>query len=89
MEVHTCTNEHDDEIGAHLDLDESFPGVSICMTKVVQHYEKVEKRCFICNDPSHFARDCPQWEEFHSWNLNGSEGLGMKGAQASLPKTTN
>ena len=43
-EVHTCTNEHEDEIGAHPDLDESFLGVLICMTKVVQHSEKVEKR---------------------------------------------
>ena len=47
------------KIRIHPDLDESFPGISIQMTKVVQHYEKVEKRCFICNEPSHFARDCP------------------------------
>ena len=79
-EVQTCTNECEDEIGACPDLDESFLGVLIHMTKVVQHYENGEKRCFVCDDPSHFARDCPQWEEFHSQNLNGSNGSGMKGA---------
>ena len=88
-EVQTCTNEQEDPIGAHADLDESFPGVSIHMATVVQHYEKVEKRCFICNEPSHFARDCPQWEEFCSQNLNHSKGLGMKGAWDSLPKKTD
>ena len=56
------------------------------MTKAVQHSEKAEKRCFVCDDPSHFTRDCPQWEEFCHWNLNRSERSGMKGVQASLPK---
>ena len=52
IEVQTCTDECKDKIGAHPDLDESFLGVLIHMTKVVQHYEKVEKRCFVCDDPS-------------------------------------
>ena len=57
-EVQTCTNEHEDEIRAHLDLEESFLGVLIHMTKAVQHYKKAEKRCFVCDDPCHFTRDC-------------------------------
>ena len=74
------------KIGTHPDLDEYFPGVSVWMTKAVQHYEKADKRCFICNEPSHFARDCPQWEEFHSQKINSSKGSGTKGTQAPLPK---
>ena len=33
----------------------------------LQHYKKAGKRCFVCDDPSHFTRDCPQWEQF--WQL--------------------
>ena len=89
IQVHMGIGEQEDEIGACPDLDESFPGVSIQMARVVQHYKKVKKRCFICNDPSYIAQDCSWWEEFHSQNLNGSEGLGEKGTQTFQPKTTD
>ena len=35
IQVHMGIGEQEDAIGAHLDLDESFPGVSIQMTRAV------------------------------------------------------
>ena len=55
-------------------------GLSLRMTQAMNHYQKQERRCFMCRDTVHFARDCPHRKTFRAWckeNLN-SLGVGQK-----------
>ena len=63
-------------------------GLSLRMTQAMNHFQKQERKCFICGDPRHFARECPHHEAFHLWHKDylNSKGVGQ-GNRMLVPKT--
>ena len=58
------------------ELDQ-IEGLSLRMTKVMNHFQQEEHCCFVCGVTDHFAKDCPHRETFCAWHR---ENLNSKGA---------
>ena len=63
-------------------------GLSLRMTQAMNHFQKQERKCFICGDPGHFVRECPHHEAFHAWHKDylNSQGVGQENRMPA-PKT--
>ena len=63
-------------------------GLSLQMTQAMNHYQRQERKCFMCGDSRHFTRECPHREAFRTWykdHLN-FQGAGQKN-RMPVPKT--
>ena len=56
---------------------EAVDGLNVCLAQVMSHYQREERKCFVCGLPGHFTRDCPHHDAFKQWH---SEQLNSKGA---------
>ena len=63
-------------------------GLSLRMTQAMNHYQRQERKCFVCRDSGHFARECLHCENFHAWHKDhlNSQGVGQKN-RTLAPKT--
>ena len=63
-------------------------GLSLWMTQAMNHYQRQERKCFVCADPGHFTRECPHRENFRVWHKDhlNSLGAGQKNRMPA-PKT--
>ena len=64
-------------------------GLNMCLAQAMSHYQREERKCFMCGSPGHFARDCPHHDTFKRWHW---EQLNAKGAGESsqpTPRTMN
>ena len=63
-------------------------GLSLRMTQAMNHYQRQERRCFVCGDSGHFVRECPHHEAFHAWHKDHLNSLGVgQENRTPAPKT--
>ena len=56
---------------------EVVDGLNMRLAQEMSHYQREERKCFVCGSPDHFARDCPHDDGFKRWH---QEQLNTKGA---------
>ena len=63
-------------------------GLSLRMTQAMNHYQRQERKCFVCGDSGHFTREYPHHENFCTWHKDylNSQGVGQKNRMPA-PKT--
>ena len=62
---------------------EAVDGLNVHLAQVMSHYQREERKCFVCGSPGHFARDRPHCDAFKRWYW---EQLNAKGAgENNLP----
>ena len=47
---------------------EAVDGLNVHLARVMSHYQREERKCFMCGSPGHFARDCPHHNAFKRWH---------------------
>ena len=55
---------------------EAVDGLNVHLAQAMTHYQREEKKCFVCGLPGHFARDWPHCDAFKQWHW---EQLNTKG----------
>ena len=66
------------------ETEQAFPGITARVAAAVRSYQQRTGACFNCQDPTHWARECPRKREVRMSSLNGAEGPGKKGPQVPL-----
>ena len=56
---------------------EAVDGLNVHLAQAMSHYQREERKCFMCGSPGHFAKDCPHHDAFKQWHW---EQLNSKGA---------
>ena len=67
---------------------DQIEGLSLWMAQAMNHYQRQERKCFVCGDSGHFTRECPLHEAFHAWHKDhlNFQGAGQKN-RTPAPKT--
>ena len=82
--------EEDADDGGEQESDDAdgIEGVTeefmVWLARVVKDAQMDEKHCYHCSSPEHFIRNCPPMKTTRDKQLNGKEGMAMKGAQTPL-----
>ena len=68
---------------------EAVDGLNVCLAQVMSHYQREERKCFMCGLPGHFARDCPHRNSFKRWHREQLNARGVGEDSQPAQRTVN
>ena len=68
---------------------EAVDGLNICLAQAITHYQREERKCFVCGSPGHFARDCPHHDTFRRWHWEQMNTKGVGKNSQPTPGAAN
>ena len=64
-------------------------GLNVRLAQAMSHYQREERKCFVCGSPGHFVRDCPQCDAFKRWHRGQLNSNGVGENSQPTPRLTN
>ena len=68
---------------------EAMDGINVCLAQVMSHYQREERKCFVCGSPGHFVWDCPHHDAFKRWHPEQLKDKGAGENNLPTPKISN
>ena len=68
---------------------EAVDGINVHLAQAMSHYQREEWKCFVCESPGNFARDCPHRDAFKRWHHEQLNTKGVGENNLPVPKILN
>ena len=68
---------------------EAVDGLNMHLAQAMSHYQREERKCFVCGSPGHFARDYPHCDAFKQWHQEQLNSKGVGESSQPTPRSMN
>ena len=68
---------------------EAVDGLNMRLAQVMSHYQREQRKCFMCGSPGHFARACPHRNASKRWHQKQINSTGVGENSQPAPRLAN